>query len=688
MTPEFERYEFLDVLGRGGAGEVLRVRDRVLAREVALKYILPSATEAASAAARLRFENEARILAKNPHPNLIPILDYGLEPVPFLVLPLVSTGDLEQWVRDRGPRSDSSLHRLADDLLAALEHLHSLGILHRDIKARNVLVDPQENFQLADFGLACFGAGTGLTRTGLVVGTPSTMAPEIFEQGRYSEASDLFAFGVTFLEALQGKPHVSPGYQVEPLAESVDAVEDPVWTPWLQELLAPEPRDRLQSASAARARLQKLEAQAAAGSGSVSVPTRASEDPIKDRAPSPPDPKQVRLAGAVLGLAVLTVLGWGPGASLGTGPKVASPRREAARETEKTEAQIRYLSARDRLLEWTFYPFASGRRRDQVAGKSLIAPYQGELKVLVETGEFFDLLERWADPRLPSMVGRVFRAWVELPEGLRQPVPEYRFVGNILRPLFHSYQAFLTRVRQLEFAAVMGKGGKAGAGFRERIRTRVQEIHRVCREVADETREVSPRAWAQAEILSLYGVEKGETAFDEALRASLLRLRTHPSGLESRLVLSELVFRANEEVRRVVEFVPSQAGVLADLLLSDSLKSMETARTVPDRPLEEAQETELDGFPLEVWLLLQASFEVQEAPGREFPGARLERYCKALESYPFREPPELSRWLGQSRGHREALRRLLQDRLPPFPYAAESDRLLEASLAVARTKFP
>jgi serine/threonine protein kinase len=199
------RYRLEKLLGKGGMAEVYRATDTKLARTVAVKVILE--THAVEEHFLERFLREARMVASLEHPNILPIYDFGEENgMPFLVMPYLPGGSLRERLK-AGPVPFTLGSSWIAELADALDAAHAVGVLHRDVKPANVLLGKGDRLFLADFGIAKMEESlTGLTATGVVVGTPIYMAPEQAQGHPASPATDRYALAVVAFEILSGRP--------------------------------------------------------------------------------------------------------------------------------------------------------------------------------------------------------------------------------------------------------------------------------------------------------------------------------------------------------------------------------------------------------------------------------------------------------------------------------------------------
>ncbi|HQR44884.1 MAG TPA: serine/threonine-protein kinase, partial [Thermoanaerobaculia bacterium] len=200
------RYRLIEKAGAGGMSEVWKAEDTTLHRTVAVKVILTPIAE--DPTYRERFLREARLVAGLEHPNVLPVYDFGTQTVEgaevsYLVMPLVLGGSLKGHIT--GPMPYGIAVAWLQAVGAALDHAHAKGILHRDVKPGNVLLDSQGRPMLADFGLARSSESiSGLTQTGTVLGTPLYMAPEQAQGASLDGRADQYALAVIAFEILTG----------------------------------------------------------------------------------------------------------------------------------------------------------------------------------------------------------------------------------------------------------------------------------------------------------------------------------------------------------------------------------------------------------------------------------------------------------------------------------------------------
>ena len=253
------RYVIGARLGGGGMAIVYRAVDERLHRDVAVKVL--DAMRGADRDQRARFEIEARAAASITHPNVVAVHDFGIDGVPpnivpYIVMECLPGRTLADELR-AGPLPAARTVAVLEDILAALGAAHAKGVLHRDIKPGNVLLDEGGRVKLADFGIARVAPGD-LTLTGMVMGTPAYLAPERVAGRPATVRSDLYAVGVLGYEALAGvRPfdgdspialaHAIHAGDPRPLSELRPDLPSTLTAP-IMRALATDPADRPQSA--------------------------------------------------------------------------------------------------------------------------------------------------------------------------------------------------------------------------------------------------------------------------------------------------------------------------------------------------------------------------------------------------------------------------------------------------------
>lgn len=252
------KYRIVGELGRGAMGVVYEAFDTLIERTVAIKTILKSAVNVNEAEDTFsRFRSEARAAGRLSHPKIISIYEYGEnDEMAYIVMELVRGHELSEYL-DHGKRMslDEGLS-IVMQLLDALGYLHAHGIVHRDIKPANIMITADRRVKIADFGIAKIDS-SGHTQVGVVLGTPTYMAPEQFMGHEVDHRADLYAAGVILYLLLTGeRPFVgsviaimhqaanreaTPPSQLNPLVtEQLDAI--------VKKAMAKRPEDRFQSA--------------------------------------------------------------------------------------------------------------------------------------------------------------------------------------------------------------------------------------------------------------------------------------------------------------------------------------------------------------------------------------------------------------------------------------------------------
>ncbi len=204
-TESFGQYQLLEVLGHGGMGQVYRAYDATTDRVVALKVLPPNLAE--DREFQQRFRREARIAASLNDPHVVPIHSYGeIDGRLYVDMRLIEGRDLGQYIAENGGRlSPERAVAVIEQVAAALDSAHKVGLIHRDIKPKNILVTTARDFvYLIDFGIARTVTDTALTRTGHTMGTVAYMAPERF-RGTTDHRADVYSLACVLHECLTGR---------------------------------------------------------------------------------------------------------------------------------------------------------------------------------------------------------------------------------------------------------------------------------------------------------------------------------------------------------------------------------------------------------------------------------------------------------------------------------------------------
>lgn len=253
------KYEIVELVGQGGMATVYKGYQSDIDRYVAVKVLPPHPgldqqfTE--------RFRLEARTIARLQHPHILPLYDYGVQDdILYLVTAYVQGGSLNDLI-DRGKLPLPEIARILKQVAAALDYAHRQGVIHRDIKPDNILLDREGNVLLADFGIVKLAEGESrLTVTGGLVGTPAYMAPEQGRGEAVTGSADLYSLGVVVYEMITGKkPYTAPTpmqlvlkHMTEPVPSLRGEIASvpPALEAVMQRALSKEPADRYPNATA------------------------------------------------------------------------------------------------------------------------------------------------------------------------------------------------------------------------------------------------------------------------------------------------------------------------------------------------------------------------------------------------------------------------------------------------------
>jgi serine/threonine protein kinase len=224
-----DRFVLEHELGSGGMARVYLGRDEVLDRPVAVKVLDPvhGGTDIGD-----RFEREGRTAARLAHPNIVQVYDAGEaefngRETSYIVMEYVPGGDLKELIDERGRLQDPELARLGDEVCAGLAHAHERGVIHRDIKPHNILLDENGHAKVTDFGIARALDTTHATRTGSFLGTALYSSPEQLQGQKVTPKSDVYSLGVTFYQAAAGEPPFSGSTPIEIASQHVSKTPVP-----------------------------------------------------------------------------------------------------------------------------------------------------------------------------------------------------------------------------------------------------------------------------------------------------------------------------------------------------------------------------------------------------------------------------------------------------------------------------
>lgn len=261
-----DRYEIIDRVGIGGMAEVYRARDKVLDRIVAVKVMLPQ--YAADETFTKRFRQEAASAAAMQSPYIVSIYDWGQDGnTYYIVMEYVRGSDLKTGIVERGAINQRKVAEIGSQVAAALSVAHSHDIIHRDIKPQNIMIQPDGNAKVMDFGIAR-AKGASLTQTSSVLGTAHYISPEQAQGKDLTPASDIYSLGVVMYEAVTGRLPFDGPDAVSVALKQVSEIPSPPHTikpdidPSLEAIImmamAKDPKARFSSAAEMRKALNEF----------------------------------------------------------------------------------------------------------------------------------------------------------------------------------------------------------------------------------------------------------------------------------------------------------------------------------------------------------------------------------------------------------------------------------------------
>jgi len=199
-----DRYEFMEELGKGGMGKVYKVFDTRIKEEVALKLLKPEISDDEKTIER--FTNELKFSRKIVHKNVCRMYDLGEEEgAHYITMEYVPGEDLKSFIRRAAPLSIGKSVSIARQICEGLSEAHSVGVVHRDLKPGNIMIDKDGNARIMDFGIARSLKAEGITSVGVIIGTPEYMSPEQVEEKATDQRSDIYSLGVILYEMMTGR---------------------------------------------------------------------------------------------------------------------------------------------------------------------------------------------------------------------------------------------------------------------------------------------------------------------------------------------------------------------------------------------------------------------------------------------------------------------------------------------------
>lgn len=199
-----ERYEILSLIGGGGMSHVYLAHDMILSRDVAMKILRYDFSNEEEL--HRRFQREALSATSLTHPNIVSVYDVGEDgDMHYIVMEYVKGKTLKQYIQEFSPLSPAKSVQIMKQLTSAIAHAHENGIIHRDIKPQNILMDAEGNVKITDFGIATTLNATSYTQTNSVMGTVHYLSPEQARGGGATEKSDIYSLGIVLYELLTGE---------------------------------------------------------------------------------------------------------------------------------------------------------------------------------------------------------------------------------------------------------------------------------------------------------------------------------------------------------------------------------------------------------------------------------------------------------------------------------------------------
>ena len=271
-TSSIGRYEIVSELGRGAMGVVYKATDPVLGRPVAIKTINMALERDGIENYEARFYQEARAAGGLNHPNIVTVYDVGKNgDIAYMAMEFVEGVELRSLLSGGRPLSAAQAISIAAQVAEGLAYAHERGIVHRDIKPPNIMVTPGGSVKIADFGIARMRASESLTQTGMMLGSPKYMSPELVLGKRADQRGDIFSLGIILYEMLAGAAPFGGEnvtalmYQIVNLAPPAPSVRNPEVPELLDyvvaKMLVKSLEERYQSAAELASDLRECERQ-------------------------------------------------------------------------------------------------------------------------------------------------------------------------------------------------------------------------------------------------------------------------------------------------------------------------------------------------------------------------------------------------------------------------------------------
>ncbi len=317
-----DRYELEELVGSGGMSSVFRAHDRLLDRKVALKVLHQQYTDDAGYVER--FRHEARAVAALSHPNIVTVIDRGEHGGrQFIVFEYIEGENLKELIQRRGPTPVATALELAMQISRGLSFAHRQGLVHRDVKPQNVLLNGDGQAKVTDFGIArSLDVQHGMTQTGTVLGTSDYIAPEQAQGQRVDEHTDVYSLGVVLYELLTGEVPFPGENFVAVAMRHINEAPPPIrdkrpdvsqrLEAAVQKAMAKEPDDRFPSMADFCRELEACQAEEQ-GATQVITPARGATRPRRRARAVSPWPLLVVLAALIAIGAVIAALVWHSG---------------------------------------------------------------------------------------------------------------------------------------------------------------------------------------------------------------------------------------------------------------------------------------------------------------------------------------------------------------------------------------